>query len=314
MNIKEFGGEFKLIEKISRPAKNKNVIVGIGDDAAVVQFGNQQLVITSDMMCEGDHFSTTYYSPKQIGIKAMASNLSDIAAMGARPLYAIVSISLNDETTVDAVREIYQGLYQTADSYNVDIIGGDTTHASVLVINITLFGEAKDGKVITRAGAQPGDVIKVSGPLGGSEAGLRLLKERIPGFNRVKKLHTEPSCRLDISDRIAAHATAMADISDGLASDLRNICKRSGVGAVVNRDGIPIADDVIKAAQLLRTPPSDLALYGGEDYELIYTIAKEFSNNVPGVTIGKIISGEKIYIENRGDRKELSRFGFDHFL
>ncbi|NIA30153.1 MAG: thiamine-phosphate kinase [Actinobacteria bacterium] len=314
MNIKEFGGEFKLIEKLSRTARNKNVIVGIGDDAAVVKFGNQKLIITSDMMCEDEHFSTTYYSPKQIGIKAMASNLSDIAAMGARPLYAIVSISLSDKTTVEVVGEIYRGLYQATDAYNVDIIGGDTTHASILVINITLFGETDNGKIITRAGARPGDVIKVTGPLGGSEAGLRLLKDKVRGFERVKKLHTEPSCRLDISDQIAHYATAMADISDGLASDLRNICKSSGVGAIINREAIPVADDVKRAALLLGTLPADLALYGGEDYELLYTLPENFSDLVPGVQIGKIISNEKIYLDNKGERTELTQFGFDHFL
>ena len=314
MNIKEFGGEFKLIEKISRKAKNNNVLVGIGDDAAVLKFDNKNLLVTSDMMCEGDHFSRGYYSPKQIGIKAMASNLSDIAAMGGVPLYAIISIALDDETSVEQVEQIYHGFYETADKYNVDIIGGDTTHGTALVISITLIGEAKGNKVITRAGARPGDVIKVSGPLGGSEAGLQLYKNKIAGFERVKKLHTEPSCRLDISDQIAAYATAMSDISDGLASDLRNICKSSGVGALINREAIPIADDVIKATQLLRTPPFDLALHGGEDYELIYTVAKGHSDKVPGVTIGEIISDNKIYLDNKGERKELTRFGFDHFL
>ncbi|NOY58891.1 MAG: thiamine-phosphate kinase [Calditrichaeota bacterium] len=314
MNIKKFGGEFKLIEKISRTAKNKNVIVGIGDDAAVLKFGNKNLFVTSDMMCEGDHFSRAYYSPKQIGIKAMVSNLSDIAAMGGLPLYAIVSIALNDDTTVEQVEQIYNGLYKVADRFNVDIIGGDTTHGAVLIISITLIGQAKGKRIITRAGAQPGDVIQVSGPLGGSEAGRQLFKRKIKGFERVKKLHTEPSCRLDISDQIATYATAMADISDGLASDLRNICKSSGVGAIVNREAIPIADNVKRAAHLLGTLPSDLALYGGEDYQLIYTVANKFSEKVPGVTIGEIISGDKIYLENKGERKELTRFGFDHFL
>ncbi len=314
MNISEFGGEFKLIEKIRRKEKNKNVLVGIGDDAAALKFGKKILLVTTDMMCEGDHFSREYYFPKQIGIKAMESNLSDIAAMGGVPLYAVISIALQDDTTVDQVEQIYSGLYETAEKYNVDIIGGDTTHGANLVISLTLIGETKGNKVITRTGAKPGDIVKVSGPLGGSEAGFLLLKKKIPGFERVKKLHTEPSCRLDISDRIATHATAMADISDGLASDLRNICTSSGVGALIFVDDIPIADDVKKAAHLLGTSPHNLALYGGEDYQLVYTVTKKFSNQAPGIAVGEIISEPTLYLDNKRERKRLTRFGFDHFL
>ena len=313
MNIKELGGEFKLIERITRRVSNRNVIVGIGDDAAVIRFGGKNLVITSDMICEGDHFSRAYFTPRQIGIKAMNSNLSDIAAMGGRPLYALSSIALSRDTDIETMDGFYGGLYDTAMFYGVDIIGGDTTHSSVMVICLTLLGEVKPNLTVLRSGAKPGDIIKVTGELGGSTAGLRLFLKKIDGFDEVKLKHTEPRCRLDVSDTIACMATAMEDVSDGLASEVRNICRMSGTGAVIFKDKIPINDLTFKAASTVGEDAFDYALYGGEDFELVYTVPKDRIDSLPGTVVGEIIEEKNIYLEEAAVLSKVEKFGFDHF-
>jgi thiamine-monophosphate kinase len=313
MNLQELGGEFKLIERVTRPERRKEVIVGIGDDAAVVKFGGDHLVVTADMICEGDHFSRQYFTPRQIGIKAMESNLSDIAAMGGTPLYALVTLSITNDTDVETMDGIYEGLYQRAQQYGVDIIGGDTTHSTVMIISVTLIGRIDADRVVTRAGAKPGDIIKVTGPLGASTAGLNLFLKKIPGFEEVKRKHTEPRCRLDISSHIARYATAMEDVSDGLASEVRNICQRSHVGAVIYRESVPVESATIAAARAAGGDAIDYALYGGEDFELTYCVAPQNADHTPGMIVGEIIEGESVYLVTSGSKVKLERFGWDHF-
>jgi thiamine-monophosphate kinase len=313
MNLKELGGEFKLIERLTRQEQRKEVIVGIGDDAAVVQFGNDRLVVTADMICDGDHFSRRYFTPRQIGIKAMESNLSDIAAMGGIPLYALVTLSITRDTDVETMDGIYEGLYERAQQYDVDIIGGDTTHSSVMIISVTLLGRVEADRLVTRAGARPGDIIKVTGPLGASTAGLNLFLKNIPGFDEVKRRHTEPRCRLDISDQIAQYATAMEDVSDGLASEVRNICQRSGVGAVIEREAVPVEPATVAAAQSVGGDAVDYALFGGEDFELAFCVSRRNADKTPGKVVGEIMEGEGVYLRESGVQKKLERFGWDHF-
>ncbi|MBN1996016.1 thiamine-phosphate kinase [candidate division KSB1 bacterium] len=313
MRIRDIGGEFKLIERVTRAVKNKNVIVGIGDDAAVFEFGNNNMVVTMDTLCEEDHFSRRYFTPKQIGIKAMESNLSDIAAMGGRPLYALLSFALPQDVDVETMDGIYDGLYERSNRYGVDIIGGDTTHSSAMVISVTLIGQVDKEKITTRSGARPGDIIRVTGPLGASTAGLKLFVDNRPGFAAVKLKHTEPSCRLDVSEAIAGTATAMEDVSDGLASEVRNICQSSGTGAMIYRDKIPVEPETIEAAKSLGEDGVNYALFGGEDFELVYTVPPVSADRCPGVTVGEIFSGSGVYLEDKGERTRLSRFGWDHF-
>ncbi|HUU46935.1 MAG TPA: thiamine-phosphate kinase [Acidobacteriota bacterium] len=313
MKIRELGGEFKLIERIARPAKDPRVICGIGDDAALIRVDRGVQIVTTDMLVEGDHFSRAYFTPRQIGIKAMEINVSDIAAMGGTPTYALIAIALLRNTDVEFVDGLYEGIYAVADRYGIDVIGGDTTHGAVVAISVTLMGEAHQEHPCLRSGARPGDHIFVSGELGGSQAGLRLFLCGIDGFDDVKRKHTEPSARLDISREVAGYVTAMEDVSDGLASEVRNICRASGCGAVINADQVPIAPRVREAAKAVSGDALEYALFGGEDFELVYTVPPEFTGRAPGSCVGEVNDTKVITIRQGGEELTLEGSGYDHF-
>ncbi len=313
MKIKDIGGEFKLIERVTRAVKDENVIYGIGDDTAVVKMPEGQYLMTTDMLCEGDHFSFDYFTPRQVGIKAMVSNLSDIAAMGGTPLYALISLALTDDLSVETVDGIYEGLYESGDKYGAAIIGGDMTHSSRVVINIVLIGRVQPEALVTRAGAHPGDEIYVSGTLGGATAGLKLFLQQLQGFDDVKMKHTEPAPRFDIAQEVSRYATAMEDVSDGLASEVRNICNASGTGAIIYADSVPIDASTLRAGERLDAPALDFALFGGEDFELVYTLPPDLSITLPGVKVGKIRKENGVYLQRDGTMELLTTFGFDHF-
>ncbi len=309
MNLSEIGSEFELIRRIARKPKSNQVVVGIGDDCAVVRIDRNRLQLyTVDMLVEGDHFSRTYFEPYDIGAKAAESNVSDIAAMGGRPLYGFVSIALPDDITVAFVDGCYRGIYDVADRYGFDIIGGDTTHAGNIVISITLVGEVQRSDLKLRSMAEPGHLIAVSGKLGGATAGLRLLQNGIEGYPDVKRYHTAPHCSLDQIDLIVPIAKAMEDVSDGLASEVRNICLESGVGARIQKDSIPLSDGIRETAALLGDDPFDYALFGGEDFKLVYTVLPEHRERVVGTIVGEITTGNDIFL----DDEKLTRFGYDH--
>ncbi len=315
MNISELGGEFAFIKRISRKPIHKTVVAGIGDDAAIIKCGGRLLAITTDMLVQYDHFSLDYFSPQQIGIKSMESNVSDLAAVGARPLYAFISICLPKETTVEFMDGFYDGIYSSASKHGIDVLGGDTTHGSIIVVNITLVGEIKGKKIPLRSKAREGDLVFVTGALGASTAGLKLFQKKITGFDFVKKKHREPDARLDLSFKIAAIANAMEDVSDGLASEIRNICLASKKGAVIFADAIPIEKETKDAAAAIWQNALDFALFGGEDFELVFTVPKKFRKKAEklGVLVGKITNGEKVFLETQGRLEEIKKFGYDHF-
>ncbi len=308
-------GEFGLIKKISRTPKRKEVFVGIGDDAAVIKVGEEFILYTTDMMVEGDHFRTEWHPPEKIGRKAMASNISDIAAMGGMPEYALVSIALRSDMEVEFVESLYKGMYDVADRYGVDIIGGDTTHGSLMVINVAVTGRTDKGHLTLRSGAKTGDYILVSAPLGGSRAGLELLKR---GYKEPKapiEKHLDPGCRMDIARDVALFASAMIDVSDGLASEVRHICEESGIGAIIERERIPLDRETMKAGKILDMDPYDFALHGGEDYELLFTVPEENLNKVRryGTVVGRIVDKDMgVRIEN-GEIMDL-KGGYEHFI
>ena len=309
-------GEFGLIKKVSRRAKRSEVLIGMGDDTAVIRDGNEFLLYTTDMMVEGDHFRREWFPPEKIGRKAMASNISDIAAMGGIPEYALISISLRADMDVEFVESIYKGLYEVADRYGIDIIGGDTTHSSLIVINVALTGRTDEGHLTLRSGAKSGDYILVSGPLGASRAGLELLKKGLNEPRGPIEKHLDPGCRMDIAREVALHANAMIDISDGLASEIRHICEESGVGAIIENGRIPIDNETIEASKILGTDPYEYALHGGEDYEFLFTVSENKLDAVKGYgkVIGRIAGkgvGMKIRDEN-GNMEDLGD-GYEHF-
>lgn len=333
MNLKKFGGEFKFIESIAKTYKDKKIIRGIGDDAAVIHFGNRYLLVSTDTIVEGDHFSLDYFSPKEVGGKAIESSISDIVAMGGKPQYVFLSLCLPKDVKVKTMKEIYQGIYQKCDKYNIAVLGGDTTHSKNMVVSVTVLGEGQKGKICFRSDAKIGDLIKVTGKLGASTAGFHFfqsfykkntnnsndksktkIEEKKMDF--VKKKHLRPQCRLDIVDKINFHANAMQDISDGLASELKHICKASKVSAIIDGE-IPIDEKTHLAAQLMGQDAVNFALYGGEDFELVYTVAKKHVNKTPGVVVGKIIRSvnkkHSVFLQQGEKKILLQKSGYDHF-
>src|SRR3989344_1702124 len=228
MKLKDIG-EFGLIARIYKKAKDKNVLVGIGDDTAVIKVGKKLFLVTTDTLVEGDHFSFDYFTPKQVGKKAIEINVSDIGAMGGIPKYALVSLVLSKDLDVEVIDEIYKGMREVGDSYKLDIIGGNITHGKQLVIDIDMIGEVKKENLCLRSDAKPGDFILVTGDLGSSTAGLNIFRNKIPGHDYVKQKHREPKAKLQKVKPFLKYINAMIDVSDGLASEVRHICEQSNV-------------------------------------------------------------------------------------
>jgi len=287
MKISEIG-EFGLINRISKDTiiNPKNILLGIGDDCAAYYVSSDKIVLTTcDMLVENIHFTLSTCSPRQLGRKAMAVNISDIAAMGGIPRNALLSLGTSSDTSVEFIEQLADGIKEEARLFEVNVIGGDTVCSPLgLVINITLIGEVEPDLIVKRSAARPGDLIIVTGGLGGSAAGLILLLEEnkyssvpLNIAEKVKSAHLSPVPRVKEGRIIARKklATAMIDISDGLASDLTRICEASAVGAKVYASEVPILSAAKEVGELIKRNPLDLALYGGEDYELLFTISPE---------------------------------------
>ena len=311
MKIKDIG-EFGLIDRITKKPKNKDILIGIGDDAAVVKIEGLQ-VLTTDCLVEGDHFRTDWFTPKQIGMKAIEINVSDIAAMGAVPKYVLVSLALPIYLDVEFVEELYEGMWKVCDKYKIEIIGGNMTHCNQIVISITVTGEVEKKNLCLRNGANPSDFILVSDQIGNGRAGLRLHQENLNGFEQVKKSYLEPKANLDKALKIAPFVSSMEDISDGLASEIRHICNESRCGAIIYKDKIPISDQARDVARKLREDEYDYALYGGEDFELVFTVTKNNLDKVNGILVGEITKNKRIKLSIDGKEKIISKSGFDHF-
>jgi len=327
MLIKDVG-EFDLIKRMSDGLASpcRPVIAGIGDDSAVLRppTGRLQLV-TTDMLVENVHFRLDFANPFQIGWRSLAVNISDIAAMGGEPTYAFVSIGLPRETTVEFVDELYSGMRKMAESYSVDIVGGDTVSAPQVVINIALLGEVESENLILRSRAKTGDALAVTGDLGGSEAGLTILKRGLPIKGTKKHLMPIPRVPEGRSLAKSGYVTAMIDVSDGLASEAHHICEASGTSAELYLDNIPLFDSVRHVAKHTGRNPYDFALYGGEDYELLFTcpqdkvahLAEDISRTcgTPVTVVGRIVDiSHPITMQDAsGKIMPLKPRGYDHF-
>jgi len=316
MKISEIGGEFALINKINNIVGKQNVVVGIGDDAAVIEYSKDKyLLLTTDMLVEDDHFSLNWSSAFKIGKKAMVSNISDIAAMGGMPRYALVSLSLKKDSTVEFVEELYKGMKEICEKADCVVIGGDTTHGGLITISITIVGEVEKDKLRLRKDAKVNDLICVTGDLGKSAAGLALLQNNKKGF---LKDHLEPNHRLKESQIIREYCNALIDVSDGLASEVKHICEMSKTGAIIYKEKIPLSKTTIENAKIVDKDPYDFALYGGEDFELVFTITednfKKLQDKLKNITIvGKIIDEkEGIFLVGKDNKISLKN-GFDHF-
>ncbi len=334
MKIKEIG-EKQLIKKIAEivaPAALPAGFLGIGDDAAVnsVAQGNV-LVTTKDMLVEGIHFIRNMAAPADLGYKSLAVNFSDIAAMAAKPRYIFVALALPKDIDLEYVLELYRGMVQLADRYGAVICGGDTVGTpGPLVISVTVQGEANQDELFLRSGASPGDLLCTTGPLGASAAGLFLLTENICCDEEMRRqalqAHVRPVPRLDEAAFLSASGlvTAAMDLSDGLLKDVTEICEQSACGVLLRENQIPVHPAAVCIAQEKGENPLDLALSGGEDYELLLTIKPEgfqcLSDDYltrfgqPLCLLGEMTaSGGIVMVNMDGKRESLSFKGFRHF-
>ncbi len=284
-------GEFGLIDHLAGGFKNKRkeTIKGIGDDAAVLDYGGQPVVVSTDLLIEGIHFDLMYHPLKHLGYKAVIVNLSDICAMNAIPKQVTVSIAISNRFSVEAIDELYDGIRVACEAYDIDLVGGDTTSSpSGLMISITAIGSNPMEKLAYRSGAKVGDILCVTGDLGSAYLGLQILErekqvflanpDMQPELSEKKYLvgrQLKPEARLEAVqyfEKSNLIPTAMIDVSDGLASDLLHICKASGVGAFVEEAQVPIHDEARMQAIEFKLDPITCALSGGEDYELLFTV------------------------------------------
>jgi thiamine-monophosphate kinase len=312
MKIKDIG-EFGLIDRITKKPKDKHVLVGIGDDAAVIETKKGLLILTTDCLVEGDHFKREWFTSKQIGMKAIEINVSDVAAMGAVPKYVLVSLVLPEDLNVDFVEEMYKGMWKVCDTYDIEIIGGNMTHGDKIVISITLTGEVNKKNLCLRSGAKPEDYILLSGYLGNGRAGLRTFQEKIEGFKQLRKNYLEPKAQLKTALKIAPYVNSMIDISDGLAPEIKHICDESKCGAIIYKEKIPVKDEVREIAKILKENEYDYALFGGEDFELVYTVPKNNIKKIEGYIIGEITKDKTIKLKSHGEEKVIKEKGYDHF-
>lgn len=315
MQLKELGGEFAFIERYARQFQDPQVLEGIGDDCAVVQSPGK-LLVTTDMMVEGDHFRLDWSTPWQVGSKLVESNVSDIVCKGGTPRFAFLSLCLRSDCTVATMDGFYAGLYAAAERHGLLLLGGDTTHGPNMVCNLTVIGSCGE-RTPLRSGARPGDLLCVTGHLGASTAGLKLL---LHGAAGDLKRHLEPRCRTVAEGRaIASLASASIDVSDGLGSETRHICRKSGTGARILAQCIPLVESTRQAGATLGLDPLDFALYGGEDYEVVFTLPPQAEQSLrkdfdDWTVVGEILPPEEgIYLEHANGRREELKRGYDHF-
>ena len=299
-------GEFGLIERLTKdfPLRNVSSRLGAGDDAAILNFGGEDVLVTTDLLLEGVHFDLRYVPLKHLGYKAAIVNFSDVYAMNGTPRQITVSLGISSRFTVEHIEELYAGIRLACEVYGVDLVGGDTS-ASVtgLVISVTCIGEAKADEVVRRSGAKPTDLICVSGDLGAAYMGLQLLEREnkvaagsgrdfqpdFAGKEYILERQLKPEARKDIVAILREKGilpTAMMDVSDGLSSELLHICRASNVGCRVYEDRIPIDYQTAVMAEEFNMNLVTAAMNGGEDYELLFTVPltdKEKIETINGV-------------------------------
>jgi len=320
-------GEFGLIDKIKEDCVNDRttLAVGIGDDAAVLTAQPRRSPLVScDMLVENVHFDLSYTSPFELGVKAAAVNLSDIAAMGGRAENLFVSLALPKNSRLKFIEEFYNGLKDMAKRYSVNIAGGDTVASPQgIVINITVTGSCQSEELCLRSQARAGDFIAVTGTLGDAAAGLRLLQNGGgAGLDFAAPLirrQLVPQPQLEIAGRIARHVHAMNDISDGLSSESHEIAAASGVKLILDEEKLPLSRELLQAALWMNADATDFALYGGEDYQLVLTLDEAAyallrTEKEPLTLIGHVETGRGVFLRQKDGRiVELTAKGYNHF-
>lgn len=335
--IKEIG-EFGLIDRISENIKHQHAstIMGIGDDAAIINAGDKYFLATTDMLIENIHFDLSYAPLAQLGYKAISVNVSDIAAMNGLPKQAIVSIGLSNRFSVEAVEKLYEGIRYACEDFKVDLVGGDTTSSpSGLVISVTIIGEVEKSKVALRQNAEKGDIVCVTGDLGGAYIGLQVLQRekqeflanpnmqpQLDKYPYIVQRQLKPIARTDIIHELRdlkVVPKAMIDISDGLASELHHLANRSGVGFKIFEDKLPIDKQTYDTSVEFNLGPITCVMNGGEDYELLFTISpddfEKLEKHMDIHFIGYATAQEEglKLVTKQGNEVDIQAQGFNHF-
>jgi len=332
-------GEFGLINRIKAGFETHHqasTLKGIGDDCAVIDLGNDEvMVISTDFLVEGVHFDLSYTPLKHLGYKCVAVNVSDVAAMNAVPTQITVSIALSNRFSVEAVDELYAGISAAADNFKVDVVGGDTTSSlKGLIVSITVIGRAKKADIAYRSGAKVGDVVCITGDLGGAYAGLQVLEREKQEFLANPEMQPQldqkdyivqrllkPEARMDVIYDLKEKGVvpnAMIDISDGLASEILHICDASNVGVLLYEDKLPVEQDTLNALYEFKIDTTTAALNGGEDYELLFTVSLEdfekIKNQPDIIAIGLIHEKEKGHhlVSGKGYLYPIKAQGWNH--
>lgn len=332
-------GEFGLIHRIQQQfaPQHKESIRGIGDDAAVIDTGGDTYtLVSSDMLVEGIHFDLSYVPLKHLGYKAVAVNVSDIAAMNGKPKQFTVSLGLSNRFPLEAIDELYAGMKQACINYNIDLVGGDTTSTrSGLVISITAIGEVKKDRIVYRNGAQENELICVSGDLGGAYMGLQVLEREkqvfmanpdmqpeLDGKDYIVRRQLKPEARMDMIydlEELGIQPTSMIDISDGLASELMHLCTQSQVGAILFEEALPIVTVTRDTSVEFSIDPTTSILNGGEDYELLFTVKQsdydKLKKSAEIIEIGYVLPKEKgVVLKTKGEQIiPINAQGWKHF-
>ena len=294
-------GEFGLIDRLTKGFEihNPSTLKGVGDDAAVMDFKNKRTVVSTDLLIEGVHFDLSYVPLKHLGYKSVVVNVSDIYAMNATATQITVSIAVSNRFPLEALEELYAGIRLACEHYKVDLVGGDTTSSTRgLIISVTAIGEAEASDLVYRNGAQPNDLVVLTGDIGGAYMGLQILEREkavfqvnpnsqpdIEMYSYILERQLKPEARKDIPPllkQLGVKPTAMMDVSDGLSSELLHICKQSGVGCRLYEDKIPLDPQVISTCEEFNLDSTTIALSGGEDYELLFTIAQADYDKIKG--------------------------------
>ncbi|MBP9849734.1 MAG: thiamine-phosphate kinase [Flavobacterium sp.] len=294
-------GEFGLIEHLTKnfAITHKSTLTSIGDDAAVLDFGDKKAVISTDLLVEGVHFDLAYMPLKHLGYKAVVANVSDICAMNATPKQITVSIAVSNRFPLEALEELFEGIALASKIYNVDVIGGDTTSSQKgLIISITAIGEANLEDIVYRNGAKVTDLLVVSGDIGAAYMGLQVLEREkqvfqvnpnnqpvLDDYTYLIERQLKPEARNDVKElleKLEIKPTAMIDISDGLSSEILHLCKQSNVGCNLYEEKIPVDPQLINVCEEFNLDITTIALSGGEDYELLFTIAMEDFDKIKG--------------------------------
>lgn len=317
--------ETELIQAIRKEfctRRQAGLALGIGDDAAVIEADRKNLVVTKDLLLEDVHFLLPIHPPRLLGRKSLNVNLSDLAAMGARPRYALLGLGIPLHTGTGWIEDFFAGFKSAAKEYEVQLIGGDVTRAQKVTLSVTLLGEGKN--IIKRSGARPGHFLFVSGKLGEAREGLLLLKKgaKLGEDRRVDKMlkaFLDPKAQVELGEKLSQlrAASAMIDISDGLSVDLGHICKESGCGAEVEKEKLPVSSEL----RSLQKRSFDFALNGGEDYQLLFSVPPNRLDAVSRLKkkyaltcIGKILKEKGIFlVDSRGKRKTIQPHTWQHF-